>query len=103
MAYFNACLASGGVLVVESREAVAMASLSTALDDGQDDPLNQFLASHAANLGNTQRSMQVRRILHFPALLLLLLFLSNCKGDSFVLLSLLLFLLPKEPCLYSYC
>lgn len=59
MAYFNACLASGGVLALESGEAAAIVSLSTALDDGQDDPLNQFLASHAANLGSAQPVMQV--------------------------------------------
>lgn len=59
MAFFNACLASGGVIALETGEAAAMVSLSTALEDGEDDPLNQFLAAQAANLSSSQAGMQV--------------------------------------------
>lgn len=58
MAYFNICLASGGALALDTGEGAAMLSLSTALEDAEDDPLNNFLATQAAHLSAKRSHLQ---------------------------------------------
>lgn len=62
MAYFNTCLASGGILALDAGESGAAMSIGAALEDGEEDPFSDFLASQAANLSSTQPSMQVEKV-----------------------------------------
>ena len=59
MAFFNACLASGGLLALDVGENADNLSMSTAMEDGEDDPVATFLATQAASLSAAQATLQV--------------------------------------------